>query len=299
MNVLSLFDGMSVGQIALERAGIKYNNYFASEIKKHAIKVAKHNYPNTIHIGDVNKFVFSGLPKIDLLIGGSPCQDFSIANMERAGLEGDKSSLFYQYLRVKNLLKPKYWLLENVKMKKESEQQLNEYLGVKGVHIDSKLVSFQRRPRIYWTNIPFVMPTDKGISFQDFKDTDPEYCRQFKMNRTPSREKMWSDGIGRSNARTACANVTDMEKVYCLTRKQDRSPNSGLIECDDFARYLTRRELELAQTVPVGYTDSVSYNQAQCLLGDGWTVDIIANFFKGIKHQEKQKETGSQLGLLG
>lgn len=299
MNVLSLFDGMSVGQIALNRVGIKYNNYFASEIKKHAIKVAKHNYPDTIHIGDVNKFVFSGLPKIDLLIGGSPCQDFSIANMERAGLEGTRSGLFYQFLRVKNLLKPKYWLLENVKMRPESERQLNEYLGVKGVHINSELVSFQKRPRIYWSNIPFTIPEDKGINFQDFKDTDPDYCRQFMMNRTPSRVKMWGEGKGRGNGRGTCANVTNSDKIYCLTRKQDRCPNSGLIQCEDFARYLTRRELELAQTVPVGYTDCVSYNQAQCLLGDGWTVDVIAHILKNIKHTSKKKpECTQQLKII-
>lgn len=294
MNVLSLFDGMSVGQIALNRVGINYNNYFASEIKKHAIKVAKHNYPDTIHIGDVNKFVFSGLPKIDLLIGGSPCQDFSIANMERAGLEGTRSGLFYQFLRVKNLLKPKYWLLENVKMRPESEQQLNEYLGVKGVHINSELVSFQKRPRIYWSNIPFTIPEDKGVSFQDFKDTDPDYCRQFMMNDYPSYHKMWNDGKGREGKRGTCSNVTNSDKVYCLTRRQDRSPNSGLVECENFARYLTRREMELAQTVPVGYTDCVSYRQASCLLGDGWTVDVIAHILKNIKHTSKKKPKCTQ-----
>ena len=116
MNVLSLFDGMSVGQIALERAGIKYNNYFASEIKKHAIKVAKHNYPNTIHIGDVNKFVFSGLPKIDLLIGGSPCQGFSFAG-KQLNFEDPRSKLFFEFVRLLRECKPKYFLLENNKMK--------------------------------------------------------------------------------------------------------------------------------------------------------------------------------------
>lgn len=251
MTVLSLFDGISCGQLALKRAGVHVDKYYASEIKKSAIKLTQYHFPNTIQVGDVTKLHASDLPKIDLLIGGSPCQDFSPLkwiNWESKGLEGDKSSLFYEYLRLLKELKPKYFLLENVKMKKESENQLNNFLGVKGVHINSNLVSYQNRPRIYWTNIPgyeldlfgsmISQPEDKHINFQDYKDTDPEYCRQFKVNRTPSRERMWNDGNGR-NQNGACANVTNSEKVYCITRKQDRFPNSGLIECEDFCRYLT------------------------------------------------------------
>lgn len=294
ITVLSLFDGMSCGQIALERARIKVNNYYASEIKKHAIKVTKEHYPNTIHIGDVTKVSYKNgilysengnfeVGEIDLLIGGSPCQNFSIARATRYkidGLEGDKSKLFYEYLRLLREVNPKYFLLENVKMKKESEEQLNNYMGVKGIHINSNLVSYQNRPRIYWTNIPGVeIPQDRNINFQDYKDTDYNYCKQFKVNRTPSREKMWNNGNGKNTIGT-CANVTNSNKIYCITRKQDRSPNSGLIEFEDFCRYLTRREIELAQTLPVGYTDSLSYNQMQDLCGDGWTVDVIVHIFK-------------------
>lgn len=292
MKVLSLFDGMSCGQIALERVGIKVDEYYASEIKKTAIKVTQHNYPNTIQLGDVTKLSYKNgilysengnynVGKIDLLIGGSPCQNFSIVNLfDRSGLEGVKSKLFYEYLRLLKEVEPTYFLLENVKMNKDSYEQLNEYLGVKGIEINSKLVSYQNRPRIYWTNIPNVtVPEDRNINFQDYKDTDIEYCRQFKMNKTPSRIRMWNDGLGK-NTRQNCGNVTYSEKIFCLTRKQDRCPNSGLVEFEDFCRYLTRRELEIAQTVPVGYTDCVSYNQAQDLLGDGWTVDVIAHIFK-------------------
>ena len=284
MNVLSLFDGMSCGQLALERLGIKVDNYFACEIKKSALTVTNTNYPNTIQLGDVEKIDLSTLPKIDLLIGGSPCQDFTVMKAVRDNLEGDKSKLFYEYLRILKTLRPKYFLLENVRMDKDSEKQLNEYLEVEGIHINSSLVSYQKRPRIYWTNIPNVtVPEDKCINFQDFKDTDYEYCKQFKVNQTPSREKMWNGGEGRGTKLGGCANVTNADKVYCLTRKQDRAPNSGLIEFDDFCRYLTRRELEQAQTVPVGYTDSVSYNQAQDLLGDGWTVDVITHILKNME----------------
>jgi hypothetical protein len=288
MNVLSLFDGMSCGQLALERASVKYNNYFASEIKPIAIKVAKQNYPNTIHIGDVTKLDLSRLPKIDLLIGGSPCQDFSMLKAKGLGLEGDKSKLFYEYLKILKQIKPKYFLLENVKMKKESEQQLNKYLGIEGLHINSELVSFQKRPRIYWTNIPGAcVPKDRNINFQDFKETNYDVCKIYKLNNTPSRIKMWNNGNKRSSELKSCANITHSNKVYCLTRKQDRSPNSGLIEFDDFCRYLTRQELEKAQTVPVGYTNSVSYNQAQDLLGDGWTIEVIAHLFQGLNNTLK------------
>jgi len=282
MNVLSLFDGMSCGQLALQRANIKYDNYFASEIKKTAIKVTQHHFPKTIQLGDVKNINLKELPKIDLLIGGSPCQDFSKANTKQLGLQGEKSVLFYEYLRILKELKPKYFLLENVRMKKQSEQELNEYLGVKGLHINSQLVSYQRRPRIYWTNIPNVtIPEDRNINFQDYKDTDFEYCKQFKVNKTYKRFKMWNDGKGFKTLGN-CNNVTNAKKIYCLLRKQDRSPNSGLIQFDDFCRFLTRRELEQAQTVPVGYTNLVSINQAQDLLGDGWTIEVIAHIFKNI-----------------
>lgn len=296
LNVLSLFDGMSCGQIALERAGIKVNNYYASEIKKHAINVTKEHYPNTIHIGDVTKVSYKNgilytengnfeVGEIDLLIGGSPCQNFSMAKAtmyEIDGLKGEKSKLFYEYLRLLKEVNPKYFLLENVKMKKESEEQLNKYMRVKGIHINSNLVSYQNRPRIYWTNIPGVeIPQDRNINFQDYKDTDYNYCKQFKVNRTPSREKMWNNGNGKNTIGT-CANVTNSNKIYCITRKQDRSPNSGLIEFEDFCRFLTRREIELGQTLPIGYTDNLSYGQMQDLCGDGWTVDVISHIFSYI-----------------
>ena len=283
-NVLSLFDGMSCGQLALKRANIDYENYYASEIKPIALKVTKANFPNTIHVGDVTKLNASDFPKIDLLIGGSPCQDFSILNKDRKGLEGSRSSLFYEYLRLLKELKPKYFLLENVRMKKSCEEELNEYLGVKGIHINSNLVSYQNRYRIYWTNIPNVAaPIDRNVNFQDFKERNHEIAKTYKLNPTPSRITMWSNGEGnKANSIKACNNITNAAKIGCITRKQDRSPNSGLIECDDFCRYLTREELEKGQTVPIGYTSSVSYNQAQDLLGDGWTVEVIAHIFNYI-----------------
>lgn len=304
ITVLSLFDGISCGRVALERVGIKVKRYFASEIKKQAIKVAKEHWPDIIEIGDVTKVHYENgllytemdgktivyeVGQIDLLIGGSPYQDFSFAasshhKTEKGmyGLEGDKSSLFYEYLRLKEEINPKYFLLENVNMKKESEADLNRYMGVNGIHIDSSLVSFQTRHRIYWTNIPNVsVPEDRHINFQDYKGNDCERLLEAKVNRTKSRERMWNNGEGCVGLGT-CKNVTNSEKVGCLLRKQDRSPNSGLIEFGDFCRYLTRRELELAQTLPAGYCDSLSFNQVQDVTGDGWTVDVIAHLFKGL-----------------
>lgn len=307
MNVLSLFDGMSCGQIAFDKLGIKFdgkvNKYYASEIKGNGMKVTKHNYPNTIHIGDVTKVSYRdgilytengeyNVGEIDYLIGGSPCQDFSVAKINNSayGLEGEKSKLFYEYLRILKEVKPKFFLLENVRMKEDSKKQLDEYLGVEGKFINSIDFSFQNRPRFYWTNINILPYEVKNISFQDFKDTDFDYCDRFKVKPTPSRLRMWNNGEGR-NGRGSCENVTNSDRVFCLTRKQDRCPNSGLIEHDDFCRFLTQRELEAAQTVPEGYTDILTYSQAQDVLGDGWTVDVIAHILKSsmISNIESEK----------
>jgi len=167
INVLSLFDGMSCGRIALERAGIKVENYFASEIDKYAIQVAKHNYPNTKHIGSVVDVKGSDLPQIDLLIGGSPCQGFSFAG-KQLNFDDPRSKLFFEFVRLKNECNPTYFLLENVKMKKEYQDVITEHLGVEPIEINSNLLSAQNRKRIYWTNIPGVsIPNDKGILLKD------------------------------------------------------------------------------------------------------------------------------------
>ena len=152
MNVLSLFDGISCGQIALERAGVKVDKYYASEIEPNAIKVTQHNYPNTIQIGDVTKVQATSLPKIDLLIGGSPCQTFSIVG-DGTGFNG-KSGLFYEFLRLLREVKPKHFMLENVKMKKEWRDEITKELNVMPTLINSNLLSAQDRERYYWTNIP-------------------------------------------------------------------------------------------------------------------------------------------------
>jgi len=190
MNVLSLFDGMSCGQIALKKLGIPVKNYFASEIDKFAIKVAKANFPDMIHLGDVQNVKTSGQHlldefdcghKIDLLIGGSPCQGFSFAG-KQLNFEDPRSQLFFEYIRLLKALKPKYFMLENVKMSKQSQQIITDYLGVEPVEINSNLVSAQNRRRLYWTNIPVDgLPEDKGTVLADiledgYTDREKSYC---------------------------------------------------------------------------------------------------------------------------
>lgn len=228
------------------------------------------------------------------------CQDFSTAKafgqhgVTPQGLEGTKSGLFYHFLRIKKEIEEYnpdlIFLLENVKMKKESKQQLDDYLGVEGVYINSELVSFQKRARYYWSNLSFGLPENQYISFQDYKESGD--LSQYKLNPTPSRIRMWGQGRG-NNGVQSCANVTNADKVYCLTTKQDRCPNSGLVEYEDFCRYLTRRELEAAQTVDAGYTDCLSYNQAACVLGNGWTIKTICHILKNIPQEMLTQDTES------
>jgi DNA (cytosine-5)-methyltransferase 3A len=166
MRVVSLFDGMSCGQLALDKLGIK-PTYFASEIDKYAMQVTKANYPNTHFIGDVTKVDAKLLPKIDLLLGGSPCQGFSFAG-KQLNFDDPRSKLFFEYVRLLKELKPKYFLLENVRMKKESQDIISEYLGVEPIAINSNLVSAQNRYRLYWTNIPNItQPKDRQINLKD------------------------------------------------------------------------------------------------------------------------------------
>ena len=167
IKALSLFDGVSCGMVALERAGIKVDEYYASEIDKYAIKVSEKNYPNIKRIGDVTKVKGDDLPKIDLLIGGSPCQGFSFAG-KQLNFNDERSKLFFEYVRLLKETKPKYFLLENVKMKKEYQDVISKYLGVEPIEINSALVSAQNRKRLYWTNIPEVgQPKDRGILLKD------------------------------------------------------------------------------------------------------------------------------------
>ncbi len=274
MNVLSLFDGMSCGQIALNRAGIKYNNYFASEIDKHAIKVTQSNYPNTIQLGDVNNIVADSLPEIDLLIGGSPCQ--SISNLgDGSGLDG-KSSLFFEYVRLLKETNPKYFILENVVGSKKAIAQITNIIEVEPVLFNSNLLSAQNRSRYYWTNIKFDLPNDKGIVLKDILDTIPkESCIL-----SPGRFKWLTSDKGLECVKKKYAAI-DPIKSNCLTARSDASWNCNYVTREGYGlTKLTCEEYEKLQTVPVGYTSCAKDSERYKMLGNGWTVDVIVYIMK-------------------
>ena len=178
MNVLSCFDGMSCTQIALRQLGYENINYYASEVDKYAIKVTQANYPKTHQVGDITKIDPEKLPKIDLMVGGSPCQDLSFAGKGKGLIEGERSSLFFAFVDLLKAIKPKYFLVENVRMKKEYQDIISDILGVQPIKINSSLVSAQNRVRLYWTNIPNIeQPTDRGIVLSDIleEEVDSKY----------------------------------------------------------------------------------------------------------------------------
>ena len=375
LNVLSLFDGMSCGRIALERAGIKVNKYYASEIDEHAIKVTQHNYPDTIQLGSVVDVKCNDLPKIDLLIGGSPCQGFSFAG-KQLNFEDPRSKLFFEFVRLKNECNPTYFLLENVKMKKEYQDVITEHLGVEPIEINSNLLSAQNRKRIYWTNIPGItIPDDKGILLKDIVhenesiDTalNGNYAEWFAKNAEFQLSKKYSS-LSPDKAITMTARqyaswngnywfeilseyivpfdktlqILDKEvqrgkvgyfrkdsqanRVYyihdkaitltgeagggaakmgqylfgCITpdriekRQNGQRFNDGKkfytltaqdkhgVLIEGYIRKLTPIECERLQTVPDNYSAIVSNSQRYKMLGNGWTVDVIAHIFGGL-----------------
>jgi DNA (cytosine-5)-methyltransferase 3A len=375
MNVLSLFDGMSCGQIALNKAGIKYDAYFASEVDKYAIKVAQANYPNTIQIGDVTQIDHTRLPfgGIDLLMGGSPCQGFSFAG-KQLNFDDPRSKLFFEFIRLRDELKPKYVLLENVRMKKDSENVITKYMGFSPQAMNSADVSAQNRHRLYWfgylnesleyEQIPISPIKDKGIVIKDiledlpFEDIpnylnntwcgrrrgdlvksvdDPKaHCLTASMwkgqiptfvkkpvqvgvadnikgydiikrvyspngksptlttmqggHRQPKvaigrivNRRLDKNGVRKDNQLelpfTKQLEVSSADKSNCLTTVQ----KDNVVVHKELYRKLTPLECERLQTVPDNYTNHVSKTQRYKMLGNGWTVDMIAHIFKGIK----------------
>ena len=415
MKILSLFDGMSCGQQALERAGFKVDNYFASEIDKYAIQVTMANYPNTIQLGSVVNVDGYSLPKIDLLIGGSPCQSFSFAGkrkgmatkceteiltlehyleLKEQGFEFEgQSYLFWEYMRLLNECKPKYFLLENVEMGEKWEKVLSKAIGVNGIHINSSLVSAQNRKRIYWTNIGLEsaglfgdlesiiqQPKDKGILLKDIlesavdekyflsergidrimsynnsdrsiDDSDKSLClaagyhkqgrdNQLIVHNTMPRSSTTGKGgtgpLSRADGKTYCldtgntnavqivamrgrgekgnieqqleTNGTDKSNSLTTVQKDNlvaimlgRSASWGMpengggesytlckeqphgIKSNSRIRRLTPLECERLQTVKDGYSAHVSDSQRYKMLGNGWTVDVIAHIFSYMK----------------
>jgi len=301
MKILSLFDGISCARIAAERAGIKVDEYYASEIDKYAIQISKKNYPNTIRLGDVKSVL---LPiKIDLLIGGSPCQDLSIAKRNRQGLKGNKSSLFYEYLRVLKDTKPKYFILENVaSMKKEDRDVISKEIGVEPIMIDAKLVSAQNRKRLFWTNIKGIkQPKDRGIYLKDIlEEGDTERLKSYAITATYSRANLQDyfyhgqrqlifnkpvrvGKIGKGGQGDRIYSV-DGKSVCLSANGGGRGPKTGLYEIKDYVRKLTPIECERLQGLEDNFTEGISNTQRYKCLGNAFNVDVVTHILKNIKN---------------
>ncbi|MCU0436689.1 MAG: DNA cytosine methyltransferase [Raineya sp.] len=228
INVLSLFDGISAGQVALQKAGIKVNKYYASEIDKFAIQITQKNFPNTIQIGNVEHVTRESITEsIDLIIGGSPCQGFSLAG-KRLAFDDPRSKLFFEFVRIVNEFKPKFWLLENVMMAKEHQNIITQYLGIEPVVINSSLVSAQNRKRLYWTNIKIIQsdlfgnmrvnipqPQDRNIFLKDILEANTNVDEKYFLT-----DKMISwllKHAKKRNRRVDIKNIDESEKAKCLT----------------------------------------------------------------------------------
>ena len=266
MIVLSLFDGMSCGQIALKRAGINPSVYLASEIDKYAIQVAKKNHPSTIHKGDVREISINP-GNIDLLLAGSPCQGFSFAG-KQLNFEDPRSKLFFEFVRILEETKPKYYLLENVKMAQKSQDIISEALGVEPIEINSSLVSAQNRRRLYWTNIPFDMPEDKNITMKNL-------VRWSRSTRYPKDKPSFVESRAYMDGKSNTLLTGDGCSTF--------SSKSMILDDKCNLRKLTPEECEILQTVPPGYTEGVSNTQRYKMLGNGWTIDIIAHILRGME----------------
>ena len=346
INVLSLFDGMSCGQQALDRLGIQIENYYASEIDKYAIQITQKNYPNTIQIGSVIDVKASQLPKIDLLIGGSPCQNLSFAGkmnglstkenieiytlehyleLKEQGFQFDgQSYLFWEYMRLLKEVQPKYFLLENVVMSKKWKDIFSQAIGCQPILINSSLVSAATRKRLYWTNIPNIsQPSDKGLYLRDIleQSVDEKYylsdmvTKRFQMVDSQSyvgttapdfrtigqRDLVYGEGN-----KMGCLVATDYKQPKQIIQlNQAKESNSGrqpfqqnrVYDIDGITpalmahksdlnintkpriRKLTPIECERLQTVKDNYTEGVSDTQRYKMLGNGWTIDVIAHIF--------------------
>ena len=311
MRVLSLFDGICCGHLALERAGIKIDSYDAYEIEKNAIKATETNFPDVVQHGDVTIEDFTKYKgKIDLLIGGSPCTNLSMAGNGQ-GLKGSQSKLFYEYARAIKEAQPKYFLLENVIMKKEWEDIITNILGVEPIEINSSLVSAQNRRRLYWTNIPNVtLPEDKNITLEDILEDiefpNPAAIRGRRLNKaTIVGRRLDKNGHRKDTDKTIpitqCLEVraTNTDKSNCLTtvdKDNVLTPLSIGRHPDAFKnnlpfRYYTTKEMCRLQTVPDDFLNMIPDSAARKALGNGWTVDVIAHIFSFLPNEYKEDKT--------
>jgi DNA-cytosine methyltransferase len=302
LNIFSAFDGSGIAKYCFNKADIKINNYFASEIDKYPISVAMINNPDIIQIGDIKNITKSTLPKIDFIIGGSPCQGFSIAG-KQLNFNDERSRLIFEYIRLVKEYKPEYFLLENVLMKKEYQDIISEMLGVNPIMINSSLVSAQNRRRLYWTNIKGInQPDDRKIYMKDIIETPGigclkvKGCYKIKEDKSNCIDANYFKGADNHGQRTllimgtAFLNGNDcLKRVYSIEGKSPTvttgtSGNSlPKIAIDNFQyRMLTVLECERLQTWPDGYTKNVSKTQAYKMIGNGFNAETIIHQLKYI-----------------
>lgn len=278
MNVLSLFDGIGCGRLALERAGIQVDNYFASEIDKHAIAVTQRHYPNIIQLGDVSNWRKWDLPQIDLLIGGSPCQGFSSAG-KQLNFDDPRSKLFFEFIEVLKNYRPKHFLLENVVMKSEWRDIISELIGVKPVKINSKLVSAQSRSRLYWTNINITEFPECSLKFNGYL---------YRLGHGYIKDEVkffeYYPALAAQSPATKYRVVVDINAARKASVKELRRDGN-------ITRCLTVLECERLQTMPDNWTlvphplrkdKMIPKTQRYKMIGNAWTVDVIAHILKGV-----------------
>jgi len=337
MNVLSLFDGMSGAHIALDASKIKVDKYYASEIDKYAIQIAQKNYPDTIQLGSVTELPDELLKTldIDLLIGGSPCQGFSLAGhmkgmatsegvevttleqyleLKNKGFEFDgQSYLFWEFIRVLHIVKPKYFLLENVRVQKKWKDIFDEVVGVSPILINSALLSPQNRERYYWTNIPNVQqPKHTNLILNDIllEGTGVLLGKQGKVVMRDTMEKSACvlardyKGFGNQGMTAAkCNHVADavdikghdiLKRVYGGDGKSptvntcsggNRHTKVLTIDGEHYRR-LTPLEHERLQMIPDNYTEGVSNSQRYKMIGNGFTITVISHILNNIQNRK-------------
>lgn len=314
LTVLSLFDGISCGILALERAGIPVTKYYASEIDKWTIKISHKNHPQIEVLGDIDNWDKWKIEQPDLIIGGSPCQGFSFAGKQLA-FDDPRSKLFFKFVEIVNYYNPKYFLLENVRMKKEYQDVITRHLGVEPICINSSLVSAQNRVRYYWTNIPNIQqPEDKNISLSDILEypgtgwikNQGEY--HARNEKSMCLDANYHKGVDNHGQRTMikCGAMIgrkinpvtgkrddynkDLPTVQRIELREDNKTGTlttvqkdNLIVSNSEYRKLTPIECERLQTLPDNYTEGVSNTQRYKMLGNAWTVDVLAHIFKNLK----------------
>lgn len=294
MNVLSMFDGISGCRLAAEKAGLKVDNYFASEIDKYAIKCTQHNYPDTIQLGSVTQYDSWDLNKLDLITAGSPCQDLSRIKKDGKGLQGDKSSLFFSYYNALEKFNPDYFLLENVVMNKQDESIITKLLGVEPIIIDSGDFSAQNRPRLYWTNIPFEKEWEKSELvindiLQPIEEVEEKYFYNEELEFAVGHEKRVYGTLNKRypNGKRRLTDTTSRvyspyHKCGTLTAVCGGHQEKKVIQ-EGRIRKLTPLEYERLQCVPENYTAMLSDSQRYKTLGNGWTVDVVSHILGGLK----------------